>query len=131
MKTCSKCRETKSRTEFNRDRSRRDGLRGWCKACEAAAQVAYWAEHPDRLLTQYARRRGAIIVEIVDPRVLFERDAGICHICSRSVDPDRWEADHVAPLSAGGVHSYANTAVSHPSCNRSKGDRTPTTRKAT
>jgi 5-methylcytosine-specific restriction endonuclease McrA len=93
---------------------------------QKAAYAAVWrAEHPERALTGYAIRRGAIIVEIVDPRVLFERDAGICHICSRPVDPDRWDTDHVIPLSAGGEHSYANTAVSHPSCNQSKGSRTP------
>ena len=79
------------------------------------------ATHPDVGLTNHAKRRGAVIVERVDPRVLFERDGGKCHICSEPVDPDRWDVDHIVPIKAGGVHSYDNTAVSHPTCNRSKG----------
>ena len=80
----------------------------------------YCEAHPEVALTGRSKRRGAVIVEVVDPRVLFERDDGKCHICSEPVDPDRWDVDHIVPIKAGGVHSYANTAVSHPSCNRSK-----------
>lgn len=92
---------------------------------KAAYDAAYHVEHRERRLTNRTRRRGATIIEEVDPRILFERAMGICHICSLPVDPDRWDVDHVIPLSAGGVHSYDNTAVSHPSCNQSKGNRTP------
>lgn len=33
MKKCSKCKDVKSFEEFNRDKSKKDGLRGWCKPC--------------------------------------------------------------------------------------------------
>lgn len=33
MKQCSKCEEDKPLTEFNKDASKKDGLRGWCKLC--------------------------------------------------------------------------------------------------
>lgn len=33
MKTCSKCKETKPMSEFYKDRSKKDGLRSWCKSC--------------------------------------------------------------------------------------------------
>ena len=34
MKTCSQCKDTKLSSEFNKDRSRKDGLRGYCKSCQ-------------------------------------------------------------------------------------------------
>lgn len=45
------------------------------------------------------------------------------HICRVPADPCDWHLDHVVPLAGGGEHSYANTAVSHPICNRKKGSK--------
>lgn len=85
----------------------------------------------DRL--KCARRRmrlSGVVVDIVDPDVVFERDGWRCHICHKSVDRrlsgrDRMgpTLDHLIPLSAGGEHSYANTALAHRSCNSSRGAR--------
>lgn len=44
-KTCSKCGETKSSKEFNRQPRNRDGLTGCCKACAREQRVKYYAEH--------------------------------------------------------------------------------------
>ena len=70
----------------------------------------------------YARKRGATRY---DPHLnrmsIFERDAGICHICGKSVDPNRWDLDHLVPVSRGGGHISDNVAVSHVSCNRRRG----------
>ena len=33
MKKCSKCEEVKELGEFHKDKSKKDGLRGWCKIC--------------------------------------------------------------------------------------------------
>lgn len=40
-KTCTKCRKVLSRTNFHNDKSTKDGLRCWCKACCAESQRAY------------------------------------------------------------------------------------------
>ena len=37
---CSKCQEQKAASEFHRDCNKPDGLRGRCRACEAAAGQA-------------------------------------------------------------------------------------------
>lgn len=66
-------------------------------------------------------RKNAVFVEVVDPRVVFDRDKGICGICLTAVDPaSAWEVDHVMPISKGGAHSYANVQLSHRRCNRVK-----------
>lgn len=72
--------------------------------------------------TRRAKKRGQF-VERVYLANIWNRDAGICHICGLLADPDDWELDHVVPISRGGEHSHANTAVSHPKCNHLKGDR--------
>ena len=38
MKYCSKCGETKSRSEFHKNRTTKDGLKSWCKECCRAYQ---------------------------------------------------------------------------------------------
>jgi 5-methylcytosine-specific restriction endonuclease McrA len=70
-----------------------------------------------------ALKRGAF-VENVDPQIVYARDGGICGICRESAAPDSFEIDHIVPLARGGEHSYANTQVAHPTCNRRKSAKT-------
>ena len=58
-------------------------------------------------------------VENVDPLVIYKRDEGICKICGKKVG-SKWEVDHIIPLSRGGEHSYKNSQLAHPVCNRKK-----------
>ena len=69
-----------------------------------------------------ALTKGATL-EKVERSVVWERDRGICHICGLPADKERWDLDHIVPLSKGGPHAYANVAVSHPICNRRKWDK--------
>ena len=39
-------------------------------------------------------------------------------------EPDAWHMEHINPITYGGEHPYANTAVSHPDCNLRKGTKT-------
>lgn len=77
-----------------------------------------------------ARKRDAFI-EHVSYEVLRERDGDDCCICHSPIDftlkdrdPMMVSLEHVVPLSRGGEHSYANTALSHLRCNLSKGAKT-------
>lgn len=71
-----------------------------------------------------ARQRNQF-VEHVDPMTLYERDKGTCGICQLPVHVNQFEIDHVHPLSKGGEHSYRNTRITHPLCNRRKQATTP------
>ena len=44
-KRCSQCGETKTSEEFYRARSKRDGLRPYCKECDSASCRAYKEAH--------------------------------------------------------------------------------------
>jgi 5-methylcytosine-specific restriction endonuclease McrA len=95
-------------------------------AYQKAYQKAYRVDNKERLADIQARRRARKrrgMAEKISRAVVFERDAGICHICGKKVDPNRWHLEHIVPLSKGGEHSYRNVAVSHPECNLSKGTK--------
>lgn len=80
-----------------------------------------WAkDNPEKARAQKAKRRAlkrdAFVEDVLKP-VVWDRDEGICFLCDLPADESRWDLAHVIPLSRGGEHSYANTAVSHPRCN--------------
>ena len=93
------------------------------KYCTLACGVARW--RPIQRQMYRARRLGAW-VEIIDPRVVYERDGGICQICRKPVrfggrkGPNSPAIDHVIPLARGGDHSYANVQLAHARCNSRK-----------
>ncbi len=46
-KSCSKCGETKARSEFYEDKANKDGLRGECKECQKAKSAKWRTENPE------------------------------------------------------------------------------------
>lgn len=40
-KECSKCKEKKDKSEFNRCEKSRDGLLSWCRECQAVKNRSY------------------------------------------------------------------------------------------
>ena len=48
MKTCTKCGETKSLSEFGKNAGGRDGLRSKCKACCNIVSAAWFAKNRDQ-----------------------------------------------------------------------------------
>lgn len=75
-----------------------------------------------------AERRVAASFSQRDRRRIFERDAWTCGICLEPVDPEvEWPdpmsaaVDHIVPISAGGLHDFANAQTSHWICNSRKG----------
>lgn len=48
MKCCSKCKETKPFTEFNKNKSKKDGLQAHCKSCCKAARKAWYEANKER-----------------------------------------------------------------------------------
>jgi 5-methylcytosine-specific restriction endonuclease McrA len=170
VKTCSKCKEEKSISEF---RERSNGCHeSWCNWRKSGQnknryktdpeyrrqqidrsskrqrldpednqrrQKRWRDNHPDQKrsrerryaeqnrskLTQKESRRRAkklnVFIEDVDPDFVFERDNGVCGICSKPVVKSAMAIDHIIPLARGGDHSYNNVQLAHPWCNSKKG----------
>lgn len=52
---------------------------------------------------------------------LFQQHNGICHICQGKIlGHERWEIEHIIPLSLGGEDGGDNLAPAHQSCHRGK-----------
>lgn len=117
-------RRRASRRWYHRHKHRRAELmRRRTKSWRARNPAKARAQARRGAKVRRARLMGAAVREVVDPAVLWERDGGICGICGRPATADAFDVDHIIPLSKGGDHSYSNTQVSHPTCNRQKGNR--------
>ena len=46
-KACSKCGETKPASGFHPDKTKKSGLRSWCRECQNGATSAYGKAHPE------------------------------------------------------------------------------------
>lgn len=54
---------------------------------------------------------------------IFAARGGCCHVCKRKLGPaDRWELDHIIPLSSGGTDDDANCAPCCSWCHDPKSD---------
>ncbi len=59
MKKCSKCKETKAKTEFYRKRTSKDGLQDWCKKCMAEYQKSPRRKATQKRYDQSNKRKAA------------------------------------------------------------------------
>lgn len=60
---------------------------------------------------------------------IFRRDDHTCQYCSCKLQGTDATIDHVLPRSRGGKHRWENVVACCLSCNRKKGDRTPSEAK--
>lgn len=79
MKKCGKCGETKARSEFHKNRTKKDGLRNMCKDCSTGYQRQYYKRKPKKY-NQHNRRNYLRNKEFVDRY----RRLCICKECGES-----------------------------------------------
>lgn len=59
-KFCAKCKKTLSVDSFFKNKSRRDGLQGYCKKCKCVRDRQYDSEHRDKVNESARKRRFAV-----------------------------------------------------------------------
>ena len=57
MKTCTKCKQTKETSEFNRRKKADDGLQSWCRVCTTEAARAYNKRQKSKANRSAAQKR--------------------------------------------------------------------------
>lgn len=66
-------------------------------------------------------------ISATERQVIFERAAGLCHICGYAIDPvrDRYEIEHVIARALGGDEAKGsdNLQPAHTACHRAKTSR--------
>ena len=55
-KECTKCKKTKSATEFSRNKTQKDGLSCWCRSCMKSAQRSWYIKNRASILEKGAIR---------------------------------------------------------------------------
>lgn len=150
QKSCIVCRQVLPLTGFHKANGNKDGHRNTCKPCQALYFRA-WESKNRKARNEYARltqasfnrargrkrravKRGLPHVAY-DANEIYEREAGLCHLCGVEVDRDTFHVEHLIPiqvdttlLEAYGILSHPgdvpwNVSIAHPSCNSSKSNR--------
>ncbi len=85
----------------------------WVKKNPLAQRQKRWAYKARKRMLDTGNVNIAKLVELWD---------GLCGICRQTVD-DKFEIDHIKPLSKGGLHDQSNLQLTHQFCNRSKGNK--------
>ena len=68
-------------------------------------------------------RENNAFVESVNRIEVYNKHHGICGICKLPVSIEKFDMDHIIPISKGGKHKYSNCQPSHPRCNNQKGNK--------
>ena len=93
MKTCPKCKTEKPYSEYNRCKSRYDGVQSMCRPCSRAAVAASAKKRPKTSWQARLRRNYGLSVEQYEE--MLEAQGGVCAICQDTCKTNqRLSVDH-------------------------------------
>lgn len=128
-KICKSCRINKPLDEYYNLEASEDGKHYYCKDCCKLKRGAERVKRRDKKskISNRQRYRAEKAGVTADSHItlarLYERDRGLCHICSRGVPTSQASIDHVIPIVKGGEHTWGNVKLAHRICNQRKGDK--------
>lgn len=92
MKFCGHCKQFKEVTEFNKNRSKPDGLHNWCRLCHRSCDRNAYNALPQR---KYARRRWSIDTLLRNQAFILQYFLDHPCVDCGEADPVPLEFDHV------------------------------------
>ena len=142
LKYCYRCKETKPITEFNKDRSKKDGHNDECRVCRAASKKIYRQKYKSKILEdkrQYrvqnrakekarkveyeARKLGATPIWADRKEISLFYEAALAFRMYTGLE---YHVDHVVPLKSErvcGLHCEDNLQVLEAKENMKKSNR--------
>lgn len=143
VKECCKCKKMKPYSEFNKNKTRKDGYSSWCKECSKEYDKAYYSKNKKKRKAQIKRWRevkkddslfnlkirlskqqGVRIDVDIDELCKMFLDNSFCEYCGIELDETTVSIDHKTPLSRGGSKTIENLAFCCIDCNHLKHTRT-------
>jgi hypothetical protein len=104
MKICSTCKEEKELSEFNRNKSKKDGYSYSCKVCKKKHQKRWYERHKDEQYVRIRDRRGSI--KSYNIKMIYDYLlANPCVDCGEA-DPIVLEFDHVKGIKSFTISNY-------------------------
>lgn len=112
MKRCPRCGEEKPTSEFNRNRSRKDGFAHYCKPCNLAWKREHYARTDQRWrLARHLRRHYGMSLEDYD-RIL-DAQGGVCAVCRTTPKTFHVDHSHATGVVRGLLCGGCNTGLGH------------------
>ena len=106
-KVCSSCETVKSKCEFSKDKSSKDGLSAYCNVCNRARSSA----HGKSLAGRNCRLKRSYGIDLEEYQKMLDSQGGVCKICKSPEAKGRWRQFHVD-------HCHKNGHVRGILCNR-------------
>lgn len=110
MKKCSKCKIEKILSEFNKNRSKKDGLQNACKLCHCAEAAQHYKTHRTQHIALVKRRNKKICNELREFIFQYLQNH-YCVDCGES-DPIVLDFDHVRGTKTTSISNMIRSAYS-------------------
>lgn len=130
MKTCYKCKCTKEKLEFHKDKSKHDGLEGLCKECTKIKNAKWIKDNPEkayaRSLKKELHHKLCCVKWDKELTELVTQEAGCLLKLRKQATGFDWHTDHIIPKrgkTVCGLHVWNNLQVIPASVNIRKGNK--------
>ena len=130
-------------TNFGKNRTRWDELRGWCKSCERKKNSEYYDKNDGaKKAREYSKTENGkksksavmrrmwmkkrsyyVKFELEDEQYVYELCNRCCAYCKNLVEFENIEFDHFIPIKLGGKTETSNMLPSCKECNRGRGGK--------
>ena len=79
MKHCYRCKSTKDRGEFHKNKSTKSGYAAYCKECSSKIQKKIYSKDPEKYLSYNLKHNYGM--SLAEYRLLESQQEGLCIIC--------------------------------------------------
>ena len=122
LKTCTRCKQTKSKSEFPKQKRGSEGLCAWCRKCDNAAssltEKKRLREHPEFDRNDHLKSKYGITLNQYD--ILLESQNGVCAICKQPpTNSNKYnkvlfvDHDHITGKVRGLLCYHCNVGLGH------------------